>query len=110
MPLELELMLVGRVLLLLPFIGAGVESETSDACVEEIELSSKLSLIVSDRVWRIEPPFTLSLFTKPNWFVGSRLRISGLLLKIVELSWSERNDGISSGSVRNSLEAKTSEC
>src|SRR5690349_20140895 len=73
-PLETELMLVGRVLLLLPFIGIGVDSETSEACVEEIELSSKLSLMVSDRVWRIEPPFTLSLFANPNWFVGSRLR------------------------------------
>lgn len=66
--------------------------------MDEMELSSKLSLIVSDRVWRMEPPFTLSLVVaRPNWFVGSRLTISGLLEKMAELSSLLRNDGISSG-------------
>ena len=92
-PLESELMLVGRVPL--PFIGAGVVSETSEAWLEEMELSSKLSLMVSDRVCRIEPPFTLSLVVaRPNWFAGSRLRMSALLEKIVDSSF--RNEGISS--------------
>lgn len=42
-------MLVGRVPL--PFIGVGLASETSEACDEEMELLSKLSLMVSDLVW-----------------------------------------------------------
>lgn len=65
--------------------------------MDEMELSSKLSLMVSDRVWRMEPPFTLSLaVARPNWFVGSRLTMSGLLEKMAELSSLLRNDGISS--------------
>lgn len=64
-PLEIEFMLVG----LVPFPAKGMwfVSDISESCVDDVELSSKLSFIASGCVWLMESPLIFCFPERPNW-------------------------------------------